>query len=111
MPFADDSQTQGFFSNRVGGGWGWGAVTLRLMIRSGQFSNLSVISSMSALFCKSETSNQNRMSYTDDKVKQKPFQQLRVCNPKINDPIWPVLELVRDFIHIHLQVSGTSDQN
>ena len=42
------------------------------------------------------------MSYADDKVKQKLFQQSRGCNSKINDPIWPALELIPDFIHVHL---------
>ena len=43
------------------------------------------------------------MSYSDDKVKQKFFQQSRGPNSKINhDPILPVFELVQDFIHIHL---------
>ena len=56
-------------------------------------------------------SDQNWMNYADDKVKQGPFQQSWGC--KINDPIWPVLELVGDFIYVHLylQVSGASDQN
>ena len=42
------------------------------------------------------------MSYADDKVKQIQFQQSRGCNSKINDPIWPILEFIQDFIHVHL---------
>ena len=42
------------------------------------------------------------MSYADDKVKQRLLQQLRGSDFKINDPIWPIFDLVRDFIHVHL---------
>ena len=42
------------------------------------------------------------MTYTDDKVRQRLFQQAREYNSKINDPIWPVFEFVWDFIHVHL---------
>ena len=45
---------------------------------------------------------QNSMTYVDDKVKQRPFQQSRECNSKINDPIWPVFDLFRYFMHVHL---------
>ena len=30
------------------------------------------------------------------------FLALKECNSKINDPIWPIFELVCDFIHVHL---------
>ena len=30
------------------------------------------------------------------------YQQSRGRNSKINDPIWPVCELVQDFIHVYL---------
>ena len=49
-----------------------------------------------------ETFDENLMSYADDKIKQRLFQQSRGRNYKTNDPIWPVFELIRDFIHIHL---------
>ena len=42
------------------------------------------------------------MIYADDKVKERLFQQPREPNSKINDPIWPVFALFRDFIHVHL---------
>ena len=51
------------------------------------------------------------MSYADDKVKQRLFQQWRGCNSKINDPIWPVFKLVFHPCPYYLHVSGTSDQN
>ena len=41
------------------------------------------------------------MNYTDDKVKQRLFQQSKGCNSKINDPIRTVFELIWDFIHVH----------
>ena len=47
-------------------------------------------------------SNQNWMIYADGKVKQRLFQQTRGCNFKINDLIWPVFELTRDFIDVYL---------
>ena len=47
-------------------------------------------------------SDQNWMTYADDKVKQRLFQQPRECNSKINDPIWPLFKLVWDFIYVHL---------
>ena len=52
------------------------------------------------------------MSYADDKVKQMLFSNQGDVTEKINDPIWPVLELDRDIIHVNLmQVSGISDQS
>ena len=50
--------------------------------------------------------------YADDKVKTLLFQQLRVQNSKINNPIWPIFELIQDFIHLHLNlhVSGRLNQ-
>ena len=50
----------------------------------------------------SERSDLNWMSYADEKVKQRLFQQSRVCNCKIKDPIWPGFELIRGFIYVHL---------
>ena len=49
----------------------------------------------------SSRSNQSRTSYTDDKLKQRRFQQSWGYNSKINDPIWPVFELVQNLIHAH----------
>ena len=34
-------------------------------------------------------------------VKKRLFQQSSGCNSKINDWIWPVFKLIRDFIHVH----------
>ena len=53
---------RGFFSNRKD-------VTLRVMIQSGQFWNLSEISSISFYLQVSRISNQNWMSNADDKVR------------------------------------------
>ena len=63
--------------------------------RCGQFSNLSEILSVSTLSISLETFDQSLMSYADDKVKQRLFQQSRGRNYKTNDPIWPFFELVR----------------
>ena len=71
------------------------------MIQSGQFLNLSEISSMSTLYA----SFKKFPSQLNDQVmlvKQRFFQQSRMGSSKINDPIWPVFELTRDFIHVHL---------
>ena len=38
----------------------------------------------------------------DDKLKQRLSQSSRGRNSKINEPIWPVFELVLDFIHVHI---------
>ena len=45
------------------------------------------------------------MRYADNKVKQRLYQQSRMCNSKINDLIWPVFELLQDSIHVHLSAS------
>ena len=50
----------------------------------------------------SERFNWNWMSYVDDKVKQRLFQQSRGHNSKNNHPICPGFGLFWDFIHIHL---------
>ena len=42
------------------------------------------------------------MTYADDKVKQRLFQQSRGHSSKINDPIRPVFGTVQDFIHVQL---------
>ena len=47
-------------------------------------------------------SHQNWISYADDKIKQRLIQQSRGRNSKINDPIWLVFKLMRDFKHVHL---------
>ena len=47
-------------------------------------------------------SDQNWMNYADDKVNQTLFQQSRGCNPRINDPIWTVFELIRNLLHVPL---------
>ena len=83
---------QKFFSNQED-------VTLRLMIRFGQFSYLSEILSMSSL----SASFWNIQSKLNDLCwwqSNRLFQQSRGCNS--NDPIWPVFILVRDFIHVLL---------
>ena len=76
----------GFLSNQED-------VTLR-MIQSAQVSKAAQISSMCTCLQVSGRSNQNLMSYADDKVKQMLFQQSRGSNFKTNDPIWLVFELV-----------------
>ena len=73
------------------------------MIRPGQFLNLKRFYPCQLYLQVSEKSNQNWESYIDDNVTQRLFQQSRECNSKINDLIWPVFELVRDFIHVHLK--------
>ena len=80
---------RGVFSNQ-------GDVTLSQIIRSGQFSNSSEISSMPPYLQVSGISDQNCSIYANDKVKQRCFQQSRGRNSKINDPIWPVIKLVTD---------------
>ena len=72
------------------------------MIWSSWVLNWSEITYMSPNLQVSWVPNQNWMRYADDKVKQRRFQQSRGCNSKTNDLIWPVLELVWDFIHVHL---------
>ena len=42
------------------------------------------------------------MRYADDNIKQRLSQDSRGRNSEINDLIWPVFEVVRDFIHVHL---------
>ena len=43
------------------------------------------------------------MSYANDKIKQRLFQQSRGCyNSKINDPIWLGFKLIWEFIHAYL---------
>ena len=88
---------RGFFSNE-------GDETLRLMIQPSQFFNLSEISStVCSLYLQvSGTYVHNWMSYTDEKLKQKLFQQSRGRNSKINNPIWLVFEPAWCFIHVHL---------
>ena len=86
---------KGIFSNQ-------GDVTPRLTIWSSQLWNLSEISSMSPLHASVRNlSDQNWMTYADDKVKQRLISNQQL-NSKINDRTWPVFELVRDLIHIHL---------
>ena len=77
------------------------------MNKSSQFLNLSEILSMSTLAesFKKYKSEQD----SDDKVKKRLFQQLRECNSKINDPIWPDFKLVWDFIHVHLTCKFQGD--
>ena len=85
---------RGFFSNQVD-------VTLRFMIRSGYFSNLFEISSMSTLSVsfRKTWSKLNEFRWWQS---QRLFQQLREHNSKFNDPIWWGFKLVWDFIHVHL---------
>ena len=42
------------------------------------------------------------MSYGDNKDYQRLLQQSRECNSKINDPIWPDFDFIRDFMDAHL---------
>ena len=42
------------------------------------------------------------MSYADDKVEQRLFEQSSGRNSKTNKLIWTVCDIFRDFIHVHL---------
>ena len=97
---------RGFFRNQVD-------VTLRLLIRPGQFSNLSETSILCPPHLQvSGTSDQNWMNYTDDKIKQRLFSNQG--NVTRRTVIWsgqfPNLYEISFLCPPHRQVSGTSDQ-
>ena len=91
----------GFFNNQ-------GDVTERQMIWSGQVSNSSKISSLYTLSA-SLRKIQSKLNVMLMTVKQRPFQQSKGRNSKINDLIWPVSRLHP--CPLYLQVPGRFDQD